>query len=71
MSDSAFKSASFPGYTTKELQRWLVDVEVELDDESYLKVVAEVERRAKIAEGDVSVMTQGERLRYIRTGKAR
>ena len=70
MSDTAFKTAAFPGYTTKELQD-MVDECMAMNISPNPVIVAEITRRARAAEGDQSVMTQGERLRFLRTGKAR
>lgn len=59
MSDAAFKSAPFAGYTTKELEVRMINA----DDVTAAKMRAEIERRAKRDAGDRSVMTPGERLR--------
>jgi hypothetical protein len=67
MSDTAFKTASYPGLTTAELKKILTNNTCINPD----KITAEINRRARAAEGDQSVMTQGERLRFLRTGNAR
>lgn len=67
MSDSAFKTAAFPGCTTQELR----DIVATGPSQGDLTILAEIARREKAIAGDMSVMTSGERLRYIRTGKAR
>lgn len=62
MSDSAFKSAPFAAYTTKELA---ASVErASAPAETIAKMVAEIARRAQRDAGDVSVMYPGERLRF-------
>ena len=69
MSDAAFKTAAFPAYTTADLRRWLAqhtEGQKMLAADQYHKVCAELTRRAKRDAGDVSVMTDGERLRHIR-----
>lgn len=59
MADAAFKTAAYPAYTTAELRDY---VSGGFDYNGSAK--AEIDRRAKVAAGDVSVMTPGERLRY-------
>ncbi|RUW96608.1 hypothetical protein EOA27_38575 [Mesorhizobium sp. M2A.F.Ca.ET.037.01.1.1] len=66
MSDTAFKTAPYGSYTTATLRVWAEQEGV--DTAPYL---AEIARREAVAAGDVSVMTPGERLRFIRHGKAR
>lgn len=62
MSDAAFKSAPFAGFTTKELEAAIARGSLNgMGD----KMRAEIERRAKRDAGDVSVMTPGERLRHV------
>jgi hypothetical protein len=64
MSDSAFKTGAYPAYTTAELRRWIVDgVDT---DEALQRISTEVDRRERAEAGDVSAMTDGERLRYRR-----
>lgn len=66
MSDAAFKTAPFASYTTRQLQEF-IDTTVPCTDDQYEKNEAmerEIVRRAKVAAGDVSVMTDGERLRH-------
>lgn len=73
MSDSAFKSAPFSGFTTDQLRaRVAADErgETNLPDATYNGMVAEIARREAVARGDVSVMTPGERLRFIRANPA-
>jgi hypothetical protein len=70
MSDCAFKTAAFPAYTTKELERSVKENPL-LTDAQRNKMRAELERRMAVAAGDVSVMTDGERLRFAKTGTAR
>ena len=61
MSDSAFKTAKYPAYTTAELE---ISIANGRDEFGFMR--AEIDRRAKRDAGDVSVMTDGERLRYAR-----
>ena len=61
MSDSAFKTAPYPAYTTDELKKFLAKAQGDCD-----VIRAEIERRAKVKAGDTSVMTDGERLRHVR-----
>lgn len=65
MSDAAFKTAAFPGYTTNELRAAVAE------GRGNETIVREIARREKALAGDTSVMTDGERLRFARTGKAR
>lgn len=69
MSDTAFKTAPFPGFTSAQLRAALDDGG--RDRISRDKIETELARRDRIAAGDVSMMTPGERLRFIRSGKAR
>lgn len=62
MSDSAFKSAPYPSYSTAQLREWVAN-----GHERATIMTAEIERRAKRDAGDVSVMTDGERLRHVQT----
>lgn len=68
MSDAAFKTAAYPAYTTAELDLMLLKHEerrVILPAKIKADITAEIARRAKRDAGDVSVMTDGERLRHI------
>ncbi len=71
--DNAFKTASYPGYTTNELRNMVSEgnIGTEFNPEAKNKIREEIARREKAALGDTSVMTHGERLRFARTGKAR
>jgi len=72
--DAAFATAKYPGYTTAELGCMLIKHEERrvIYPANQLKDIrAEIARRAKVDAGDVSVMTPGERLRFVKTGKAR
>ena len=60
MSDAAFATAAYPAYTTAQLE---AAMERGVDDVTKTKMVAEISRRARVADGDRSVMTPGERLR--------
>lgn len=57
---STFNTAPYPAYTTAQLQ---AAVDAGRGNE---KMVGEIARRAKVAAGDLSVATPGERLRRIR-----
>ena len=62
-------TGSFPGFTTKELvARLKAD---DLPEATANKMALEVLRRARVAEGDVSVMTPGERLRFAKAKKGK
>lgn len=63
--DNAFDTAPYPGYTTAELRDML------RTRPTCLPIRDEVYRRERAEAGDMSVMTPGERLRFVRTGKAR
>lgn len=69
MSDSAFKSAPYSGYTSTELvQMSQVCTDIERRD----VMISEIKRRIKVANGDWSVMTDIERLRHAqKTGRTR
>jgi len=58
MSDAAFKTAMYPAYTTTQLQVMAANCTTD----ARAKMEAELLRRAKRDAGDVSVMTDGERL---------
>ncbi len=64
MADSAFKPGAYPGFTIAELQAF-----IEQGRPNAAAMQAEIERRGKVAAGDTSVMTDGERLRYARGSK--
>lgn len=69
MSDTAFKTAPYPAYTTAELRRWIAEgVDTE---EANARISGEIARREAVEAGDVSQMTPGERLRFVKTGKDR
>ncbi len=59
--DSAFKSAPYAGCMTRQLQE-AID-----NGTGNPAMTAEIIRRGKVAAGDVSVMTDGERLRHARS----
>ena len=62
MSDAAFPSAPYAGYTTRELETFVSGGR--LEPKVIRGVETELARRVKVREGDVSVMTAGERLRH-------
>ncbi|RWC28144.1 MAG: hypothetical protein EOS70_27935 [Mesorhizobium sp.] len=59
MSDAAFKTAAYPGLTTGQLRDAVMNKRNDAME-------AEIARRERVAVGDVSVMTDGERLRHFR-----
>lgn len=61
MADAAFTTARYPGHSTDELK---AAIEAGRDENGWM--AEEIARREKVAAGDVSVMTPGERLRYFR-----
>lgn len=61
MSDAAFATAAYPGYTLAELVAFVVE-----GRDTTGKMLAEIARRERVAKGDVSAMTPGERLRASR-----
>lgn len=66
MSDAAFKSAPYPAYTTMQLKIFIAEPQ-QLNAETVAKMQKEVDRREKVAAGDMSVATPAERLRAIRS----
>lgn len=62
--DAAFQSRPWPSATTAELAARADRPDTTADVRA--KLIAEIERRAKVAAGDTSVMFPGERLRHIR-----
>lgn len=62
--DAAFPTAPYPGYTSAELQA-IIDRPTTIPEVA-AKMRAEVERREKVANGDMSVATPGGRLRAVR-----
>jgi hypothetical protein len=75
MSDSAFKTAPYSGYSTPQLREFVAKIDdmnnPTLEVQNRRSVMfAEIERRERVEAGDVSVMTDGERLRRVRTAKA-
>jgi len=62
MSDSAFPTGRFPGYTVAELEAAIAAGRGGAD------MLVEIERRNRAAAGDISMMTPSERLRFIRKG---
>jgi hypothetical protein len=61
--DSAFPSAPFASFSTAELVRY---VGSGIETPIAKRMRDEIARREKVAAGDVSVMTPGERLRHVR-----
>lgn len=68
--DAAFNSAPFAGYTDADLRHRLETHELTSVNHiaQAARFRAELDRRAKRDAGDTSVMTPGERLRYIKAG---
>lgn len=58
--DNAFSGRAFPGFTTAEL---VAKIDAGCNDP---RIVAEVARRKAVAAGDVSKMSDGERLRFAK-----
>lgn len=68
MSDSAFKTAAYPGLTTAQLEEaYARNSKIIGHGEICEKMQAELDRRFAVSNGDVSVMTAGERLRYAKS----
>ena len=66
--DSAFCTAPFPGHTTEELHQFLAERIAgtrNMSHERRALMEGEIARRERVAQGDVSVMTPGERLRHF------
>jgi redox-sensitive bicupin YhaK (pirin superfamily) len=61
MSDAAFKTARYPAYSNTELETFIASGR---DEFGYM--ADELGRRKRVAAGDMSSMTAGERLRYSR-----
>lgn len=73
MSDSAFPTAPYPSMTTAELKAcvaaYLAGTQSSIwgmTDAKAVIMTDEIARREKVAAGDVSVMTPGERLRWFK-----
>ncbi|MBZ9847207.1 hypothetical protein LB565_04290 [Mesorhizobium sp. CA14] len=71
MSDTAFKTAPFASYTTEQLRAHIANIHPYSGTDTAERMSAEIARREAVAAGDVSVMTPSERLRFIKSGKAR
>ena len=61
--DSAFAHAAYPGYTTDDLRHML------RTRPGCAPIMNEVYRRERVAAGDMSVATPGERLAYAKANK--
>ena len=61
--DSAFPTAAYPGYTTDDLRHML------RTRPGCAPIMNEVYRRERVAAGDMSVATPGERLAYVKANK--
>lgn len=77
MSDSAFVTAAYPGYTTAELMvfvaKWrnsmqedILVGDVHIHRAKVTSMQIEIDRRALVEAGDASLMTPGERLRWVK-----
>lgn len=70
MSDAAFPTGAFPGYTSVELREYidlyLQGLATGMTDAKAVAMEDEIARRARVKHGDVSAMTPGERLRFNR-----
>ena len=62
--DAAFKTGAYPAYTTAELIKWMEDGTAQ----NPAKVLMELQRRERRDAGDISVMSDGERLRFFEKG---
>ena len=69
MSDSAFQTGAYPGFTLAELEAKVDRAEVN-GQTAPAAMVAEIARRKRVRAGDRSVMTPGERLRTARAASA-
>lgn len=63
MSDAAFKTGAYPAYTIDELKAFVAEGR---EPSIAAAMTAEIARRDRVAAGDVSAMTPGERLRHSR-----
>ena len=61
--DTAFQTAPFPGMTNDQLKYFCNSLRG--THELRVKAFDELQRRAMVVDGDVSVMTPGERLRLV------
>lgn len=70
MSDAAFKTAPFPGMTIDEMRAaiaaYLSGESETMTDAKAVAMEDEIARRGRVALNDVSVMTDGERLRWFK-----
>jgi hypothetical protein len=69
MSDAAFATAAYPAYTTRQLMGFVErheDMSAPMEPETVDTMFAEILRRERVLKGDVTAMTQGERLRHVR-----
>lgn len=67
--DSAFNTAPYSGYTTAQLREFIADPDANMITSEVMR--REIERRERVAAGDFSVMTPGERLRTLYMPSAR
>jgi len=71
MADNAFATAAFPGYTTSQLQyAYNAKSKIIGFGDVAERIQKELDRRFARDNGDMSVMTSGESLRFVKTGKA-
>lgn len=70
MSDSAFATCMFPGLTTKELEDKYAAAYINGhgDIDFCTKAQKELDRRYAVRDGDMTQMTAGERLRFVKNG---
>jgi len=70
MSDSAFPTAAFPGYTTADMlgkiAAYLDGTSETMTDAKAVAMEDEIARRERVALGDAASMTPGERLHWVR-----
>jgi len=71
MANTAFATADYPGYTTAQLQdAYNAKSKIIGFGDVAERMQKELDRRFARDNGDMSAMTPGERLRFVKTGKA-
>lgn len=66
MADAAFKTGAYPAYTIDELKAFVAQVR---EPSIAAVMTAEIARRERVAAGDISAMTPGERLRHSKRAR--
>lgn len=67
MSDSAFATRAYPAYTTDQLKDMVKNAIARGSWETVARMANELARRELVRQGDVSVMTAGERLQHAKS----